>query len=634
MSILSLITGRRLANREQGERKIGWLTAVPAMGLDGLGSSSYGPEAALAVLAPLGAASLNLIGPIMGLIVLLLAILYLSYRQTIIAYPTSGGAYTVAKENLGQTAGLLAASALMIDYVLNVAVGISAGVGALTSIAPDLQPYTLGLCLAVLALVTVANLRGTLEAGWLFAWPTYLFMASFLALIGLGLWHAVATGGHPRAVVPPPPIGPATGVGGLWLLMRAFASGCTAMTGVEAVSNGVGAFKPPVTAQAHRTLTVICVALALLLIGVALLARAYGIAAMDQTRPGYQSVMSHLAAAAVGRGPAYDVAMVSLLCVLTLSANTSFVGFPRLCRLVAQDGFLPKTFAIPDRRLVLSVGVTFLAITAGGLLIVFDGITDRLIPLFAIGAFLTFALSQTGMVAHWRRTPGRQQARLAVNALGAATTAAAFGVILVAKFAEGAWITILAIPATILLLRLIRRYYDDLDQRLRVEGPIVVEETQPPTVLVTVEQRSRMTDRAIRFALTLSPDVVAVHLTQLEGPEAEEDGRALKAAWERDIAAPIRARGLPAPRLLLTPAPFRRIHTPLLQLIEKLDLDTPGRSVAVLIPEVVLGRWWERLLHAGRAEHLRAMLLKHGGPRLNVVITPWRSHVDGVAPDP
>ena len=624
MNVIRLLLGRRLANREQETRKIGWFEAVPAMGLDGLGSSSYGPEAALTMLAPIGLAAPGYITPLMALIVALLAALYLSYRQTIIAYPTNGGAYAVAKDNLGRNASLLAASALMIDYVLNVAVGISAGVGALVSSVPALQAHILELCLVVLALVTLANLRGTAEAGWLFAVPTYLFLVSFVALIGLGLVKTAMAGGHPAPVVAPPAPSAAAGAASLWLLLRAFASGCTAMTGVEAVSNGVGAFRQPVVSQAHRTLTIICAALAVLLLGIAWLAHAYGLTAMDQTRPGYQSLLSQLVGAVIGRGPAYFVAMASLLGVLTLSANTSFVGFPRLCRLVAEDGYLPRPFAVPDRRLVFSVGIGFLTLTSGLLLVLFGGITDRLIPLFAIGAFLTFTLSQAGMVAHWRRKGPGHRLRLGINAVGASATAAALLIIIVAKFAGGAWITIVAIPCTIAVLKAFRRYYDRLAADLTPEGPIRIEETRPPVVLVALEERTRMSDRAIQFAMTLSPDVVAIHLLRLEGPDCEEDGRELKRRWEAEVAGPIAAQGRSPPKLMLVPAPYRKIYPPLLDLIAKLDLETPGRSVAVLIPEMVDAGWWERLLHTGRAERLRAMLVRHGGPRVNVIITPWR----------
>lgn len=625
MKIVDLLIGRRLANREGKQRKIGWVAGVPAMGLDGLGSSSYGPEAALTILIPLGAASLHYVGWVIAPIVALLAILYLSYRQVLVAYPSNGGAYTVAKENLGPTASLVAASALMIDYVLNVAVGISAGVGALTSSVPALHGYTLPLCLGILAVVAIANLRGTREAGWLFALPTYVFIASFLAIIGWGLVQLATSAGDPRPVVAPPPIGRATEAVGIWLLLRAFAAGCTAMTGVEAVSNGVNAFKEPVVKEAQRTLTAICLILGLLLAGIAAVAGGYGIGAMDQTQAGYQSVLSQLVGAIIGRGPVYYVAMASLLAVLCLSANTSFVGFPRVCNLVASDDYLPRAFARSDRRLVLSVGVIFLTVTAAALLIGFGGITDRLIPLFAIGAFLTFSVSQVGMIAHWRRQEGRHRHRLAINALGAVTTIAALVIITAAKFVEGAWVVTVAVPASMALLFAIHRYYARQNARLGVRTDFTVEELDAPTVLVAYEERNRMTDRALRFAMTLSPDVFAIHLLRLDGPDEDEDLAAIRERFQEEIAGPLEAVSIRPPRLMLIPAPYREPQGPLLELVDKIDADTPGRSVAILIPELVIRHWWERVLHSRRAARLRTALLESAGPRLMVITSPWKS---------
>lgn len=624
MRLVDFLLGRRLANREGETRKIGWVAGVPAMGLDGLGSSSYGPEAALTIMIPLGAASLAYVGWVIAPIVALLAILYLSYRQVLVAYPSNGGAYTVARENLGETASLVAAAALMIDYVLNVAVGISAGVGALTSSVPSLHAWTLPLCLGILALVAIANLRGTREAGWLFAAPTYVFIASFLAIIGWGLVRMLLEGGTPAPVVAPPPLGRATEAVGLWLLLRAFASGCTAMTGVEAVSNGVNAFKEPVVREATRTLTAICLVLGLLLAGIAAVAHGYHLGAMDQAQAGYQSVLSQLVGAVIGRGPVYYVAMASLLAVLCLSANTSFVGFPRVAHLVAQADFLPRAFAHADRRLVFSAGVLFLTVTAGALLVVFGGITDRLIPLFAIGAFLTFSMSQLGMIAHWRKQDKGGGYPLAINTLGAATTIVALLVITAAKFVEGAWIVTLAVPATMALLFVTKRYYVRQAARLAASGDFVAEEDQPPTVLVAYEDRNRMTDRALAFAMTLSPDVVAIHLLQLGGPDEEEHCRPIRDRFAAEIAAPLERAGRTPPRLMLIPAPYREIHGPLLALVEKIDVETPGRSVAIIIPEYVPRRWWQRAMHGRRAGHLRRALLDHAGPRLMIVTSPWR----------
>jgi amino acid transporter len=369
MSLLRLLLGRRLANEEYVERKISAFEGVPAMGLDGLGSSSYGPEAALTVLMPLGAAGLAYTGLVMPPILVLLLILHMSYRQTIRAYPSNGGAYTVSKANLGTNASLIAAAALMIDYVLNVAVGISAGVGALTSAVPSLHPHTLILCLTILVLVTVMNLRGTIDAGRAWAFPTYLFVASFVLILAIGVYKTISTGGQPQPVVPPPGLPEPAEAVSIWLLLRSFAAGCTAMTGVEAVSNGVSAFRQPVVKRAHRTLLAICAILGVLLAGISSLVRSYQAGAMDQTQAGYQSVLSQLAGAVIGHGPFYYIAMGSVLCILCLSANTSFVDFPRVCRLVAQDDFLPRPFASFGRRLVFSVGILYLAVAAGLLLI-------------------------------------------------------------------------------------------------------------------------------------------------------------------------------------------------------------------------------------------------------------------------
>ncbi|ACL59060.1 APC family permease [Methylobacterium nodulans] len=632
MSIVGLILGRRLANREYGERKIGAFEGLPAMGLDGLGSSAYGPEAALTVLRPLGAASLASIGWVTAPIVALLVVLFVSYWQTIRAYPTNGGAYVVAKENLGTNASLLAAAALMIDYVLNVAVGISAGVAALVSAVPALHPYILPLCLGILLLVTIVNLRGTLDAGRLFALPTYTFVASFAAILGIGIYNTVTSGGSPHPVVPPPHLPEAAEAVSVWLLLRAFAGGCTAMTGVEAVSNGMSAFREPPVKHGHRTLTAIVVILGSLLAGIAYLATAYRVGAMDQTQGGYRSVLSQLASAVIGEGVFYYVAMGSLLCVLALSANTSFVDFPRLCRAVAQDGFLPKPFAVVGRRLVFSVGILYLAATAGILLTVFGGITDHLIPLFAIGAFMTFTMSQTGMVAHWLRairhaTSARERwahkVHLAINAVGATTTGVALIVILSAKFLEGAWITVVVMPLVIVLLKAVRSYYDEVAARVREPGPLDLRETEPPVVLVALEDWNKVGDRALAFAMSLSPDVVGVHLIQLEGPDEEERHRILRAQWKKDVEEPARRAGLAPPRLVILRAGRRTIYEPILELARELQARFGGRRIAVLIPELVQQRWYQTIMHTHRARRLRSRLLKHGGPRLTVVNVPW-----------
>ncbi len=452
MSLMDYLFGRRLATYEEGEQRVGVLAGIPMLGLDALGSAAYGPEAALTLLIPLGAAGVSYIGPISTLIIVLLMVVYFSYRQTIAAYPQGGGSYTVAKDNLGTTAGLFAAAALLLDYVLVVAVGISAGVGALVSAVQDLQPHTLSLCLAILVVDhdrqpargsrIGAGLHGSdlslhrLAAGW--SWPSALSRRS---------WRERPSRARRGTGGLPPATATATTAAGLWVLMRAFASGCTAMTGVEAVSNGVTAFREPAVRHAQRTLTAIIGLLAVMLAGIAYLCHVYTIGATEPGQAGYQSILSQLVAAVIGRGLFYYITIGSVLGVLALSANTGFADFPRLCRVIASDGFLPGGFAHRGRRLVYSQGIIVLAVLSAGLLIAFGGITDHLIPLFAVGAFLAFTLSQAGMVMHWWRLGGAHAKKsMVINAAGAVSTGVTLVVVLVSKFLEGAWIMIALDP--------------------------------------------------------------------------------------------------------------------------------------------------------------------------------------------
>ena len=472
MSLTNLLFGRPLRSSEEGGEKLGPAAGISIFGLDALSSAAYGPEAALTLLIPLGAAGIAYLLPITGSIIILLAIVYFSYRQTIEAYPTGGGSYTVASKNLGEFPGLLAAAALMIDYVLTAAVGISAGVGALVSAVPSLQPHTLLMCLMILLLMTIINLRGVRETGAVFIFPTCLFVGSLLITLALGLVKSLAAGGHPAPVIAPPTLHLPTAAVGAWLLLKAFSSGCTAITGVEAVSNGVRAFREPAVKSAQRTLTAVIAILIVLLAGIAFLVRAYHIGATAPGEAGYQSVLSQLTAAVAGKGFFYYITIGSILLVLALSANTAFADFPRLCRAVAEDGYLPRGFASRGRRLVYSQGIYILAALCAVLLILFGGITDRLIPLYAVGAFLAFTLSQAGMVAHWRRAGGKgSRHSMFVNGLGAVATATTVAVVTIAKFAAGAWVTTLLIPVMVILMISVRRHYDhvegETDRRLR-----------------------------------------------------------------------------------------------------------------------------------------------------------------------
>jgi len=618
MSLIDTILGRPLASKEAGEQRIGVAAGVPTFGLDALSSAAYGPEAALTVLLPFGVAGLTFIFPITVAIVILLGIVYLSYRQTIAAYPSGGGSYTVARENLGAKASLLAAAALMTDYVLNVAVGISAGVGALISAVPGFQPYTLALCLIILILLTVMNLRGIGEAGTLFMLPTCVFILSLCAIVVWGMLATISSGGHPQPVIAPAHLAKATEVMSAWMLLRAFASGCTAMTGVEAVSNGVQAFREPVVPAARRTLTVIIVILMMLLLGIAYLAHAYRIGATEPGTPQYQSVLSQLIGAIAGRGIFYWVSIASILLVLCLSANTSFADFPRLCRAVAEDGYLPYSLTSQGRRLVYSEGIWLLAILSGVLLLVFDGITDRLIPLFAVGAFLAFTLSQSGMVVHWWKHQGRgARASMAVNGLGATATAVTVIVVAVVKFIDGAWIVVLLVPSLVALMLAVHRHYERIEREIFAPGDLKLDNLREPIVIVPILEWSSIAEYALQFAMTLSREIEVLHI------ESEKSSSSLKDIWPSRVERPAREANRAIPRLTVLKSPFRFVVQPILDHVLEVEQKNPDRTIAVLLPELVERRWYQYFLHNQRARILAARLLAQGAHRIVIVNVPW-----------
>jgi amino acid transporter len=490
VSVADVLFGRPLASQEEREQRVGPLEGIPLLGLDALSSAAYGPEAALTVLLAVGAAGLRIFTPIAIAVIVLLAIVCFSYRQTIAAYPTGGGSYTVAHENLGPSLGVLAGAALALDYILNVAVGISAGVGAIVSAVPALQPHTLPLCLGVLVLLTVVNLRGVRDAGVVFFAPTYLFVACLLFTFAVGLVKTVLAGGHPAPVVAPPPLPAATATASLWMVLHAFASGCTALTGVEAVSNGVTIFKKPTRKHAKQTLTSIVALLTLLLAGVTFLSRVYHIGATRAGARGYESVLSQVVSAVTGRGVFYYVSIAAIFAVLALSANTSFADFPRLGRVLASDRYVPIAFANRGRRLVFSSGIVVLASLAAILLIAFGGLTERLIPLFAVGAFLAFTLSQAGMVRHWLREGGPGAWRsLLINAVGAAATGSTLVVIVVAKFVDGAWVSILLIVGMVTLFQRVHAHYAVIEAETMKHLPMDatgLADHKPPVVVVPI----------------------------------------------------------------------------------------------------------------------------------------------------
>lgn len=618
MSFFDFVLGKPLRSVDERGEQIGPIAGVPVFGLDALSSAAYGPEAALTLLIPLGMAGIAHIVPISVAIIILLALVFFSYRQTIDAYPHGGGSYTVASENLGEFPGLLAAAALMIDYILNAAVGISAGVGAVVSAFPGLQPHTLALCLSILIVLTLINMRGVKDTGVAFLLPTYLFCGSMILLIGVGVARVLAAHGHPVAVVTPPRLLPGTAALSLWLLAKVFASGCTAMTGVEAVSNGVQAFREPTQRNAKKTLSLIIALLMIFLAGIAFLCRAYGIGATDPTGPGYQSILSQLIGAVLGKGWFYYVAIGSILLVLALSANTSFADFPRLTRAIAERDFLPHVFIIRGRRLLYSHGIFALVFFTAFLLIIFGGVTDRLIPLFAIGAFLAFTLSQAGMVVHWRRNPGpRSKRRMWINGIGAFATGLTTLVVLIAKFTEGAWITALLIPLLIVVMLAVRGHYARVDRETVVSGPMDLSHRESPLVVVPVDKWTRISEKALRFALKLSDQVQAVHV------DAEDCGDQVCEEWRRNVVCSFEALHETPPDLILVPSPFRLVLMPLVDHVLLLEARNPDRQIAVLVPELVVTKWWQYLLHNQRAELLKLLLLLRGNQRIIVVNIPW-----------
>ena len=621
--IMDLVFGRSLSDQEEHGQRIGTAMAIPVLGLDAISSSAYGPEAAATVLLALGASGVQYVLPITIAISILLFIVFFSYRQTIEAYPSGGGSYTVARENLGTFFGLLAAAALMLDYILDVAVGISAGIGAMISALPSLQPYTLSLCLITLVVLTIVNLRGVKEAGWVFLVPTYLFVGSLGGIILYGVYQVWISGGHPASLVDhhaPSSLSMAAESFSWWLIIRAFASGCTAMTGVEAVSNCMKIFAEPVTQNAKRSLGLIVAILGFLLIGISYLASAYGLVATDPGAPGYESLLSELTSSIVGRGVIYHITLSSIVLVLMFSANTGYADFPRLCQILARDNFMPHIFAERGRRLVFSYGIIFISAVAGLLLILFHGITDALIPLFAIGAFLAFTLSQAGMVVHWWKDKNSDhRLKLAsINGVGAVATGITLLVIVVSKFAEGGWFTVVMIPILIFAFYAVRRHYESVAGAIATDDKLSFHEAHRPLVIVPVRGWSRMTLKAMRFAVKISDDIYGVYINNTGSDESF-----IKNSWQEFVAEPALAAGKKVPELICLNSPYRQVFSPLMKFIDEIEKSHPDRQLVVLIPNLVEMKWYHYFLHNQRALLLQGILRLRADRRIIVVSVPW-----------
>jgi amino acid transporter len=595
--IRQIVLGSPLPTAEEIVRRLNKIQALAIFSSDALSSVAYATEEILLVLVVAGTGSIGLSLPISLVIVGLLAVVVTSYYQTIHGYPSGGGAYIVAHDNLGVLPGLVAAAALLIDYVLTVAVSTTAGIAAITSAFPELLPWRIELCLLAIVLIAWANLRGVRESGRLFAIPTYSFVLIFLVLIGTGLvrW---ATGTLPSL---PAPVLAEAGAGvqalTLFLVLRAFASGCTALTGVEAISNGIPAFRKPEAHNAGLTLVAMAILLGAMFLGISFLARTLGVVPAE-----HETVVSQIGRSVLGDGPLYLILQVATMLILVLAANTSFAGFPRLAAILARDRYLPRQLTNLGDRLVFANGIVLLAVIAGALVVVFGGQTHRLIPLYAVGVFLSFTLSQAGMVRHWRKERGQGWTwKMTVNGLGAVATGVVLIVIAGTKFVHGAWIVIALIPAIVWAFSQVRRHYQDVAQQLSLEGlepePWPEQASHPRfKVVVPVSGMHRGTLAALRFARSLSTDVTAV-VVDVEPPSTARVAEKWP-AWGHDIP------------LEILPSPYRSTLAPLLHFLDETDRRDSERGPAVVVlPEFLPARWWHHLLHNQTARIIKRALL-------------------------
>jgi amino acid transporter len=603
------VFGRPLASERLEHERLNKRTALAVLSSDAISSVAYATDQILFVLGgAIGLAAVHYVLPISAVIVGLLVLVGLSYRQTVFAYPNGGGSYTVARENLGVTPGLVAAAALLTDYILTVAVSISGGVAAITSAYPALAPHTVLICSSSILLLATVNLRGVRESGAAFSLPTYAFIVMMLALLGTGGYRFFT--GHelapltaafkvdPVSARPAGHFSPITGVAMAYLLMRGFAEGCAAMTGTEAISNGVMAFKAPAQRNAAVTLGWMVAILALFFLGVSFLAQHYQV--MPTTSETVLSILGHHI---FGGGPLYYALQYTTFAVLVLAANTAFADFPRLAGILAHDGYVPRQLQARGDRLAFSNGIVMLALLAWILVWLFNGDTNSLVPLYAIGVFVCFTLSQAGMVVHWLTTkaPGwRWKATL--NGVGAVATGLVSVIQVVTKFTSGGWIVAVIIPAIILLLRAVHRHYVEFAEEIRFLGQSPIAPLHH-TVIVPVNGITKATSGALVYATTISDEVMALYI------EVDPSNTAvLQASWDAwDIGVP----------LVVVPSPYRSILKPLVEYVENLRMVSPGELVTIVVPEIVPRRWWEHLLHNKTALYIRTAFLF----RPNVVVT-------------
>jgi amino acid transporter len=597
------VVGKPIPSHLAHHERLSRLTGLAVLSSDPLSSVAYATEEILRVLVLVGASALSLASPIAITIAAILAIVVFSYRQTIHAYPSGGGAYIVSKENLGELPALIAASSLLIDYVLTVAVSIAAGVAAITSAFPAWHVNRVELTLLFVVLLMVGNLRGIRESGRIFAVPTYFFVLTILMLVVTGAWHVLRGGLAP--VVAPAPVASAGAPLTLFLLLTAFSNGCTAMTGVEAVSNGVPAFKPPESKNAAATMLMMVVLSITMFLGITFLARAYQIMPSEQ-----ETVVSQLARGVFGaRTVLYYAVQAATMLILVLAANTAYADFPRLASILARDRYVPRQFMNQGDRLAFSNGILGLSALAAVLLVVFGGDTHALIPLYMIGVFVSFTLSQAGMVVHWRRerSPGWRTSAV-INGIGSTVTGLVLLVVGTTKAHEGAWIIMLLIPLNVVFFRITHRHYEIVASQLTLRG------WQPNghrrnTVLVPVGGIQRAVVEALAYARTLATDVRAVYIDV--DPVATQELRHLWSEW---------GQGVP---LVVLESPYRSLMEPLLEYIDQIRDGHQGDYVTIVLPEFVPARWWHHFFHNQRALLIKGALLF----KPNTVVTSVPFHL-------
>ena len=613
--VKGVLIGRRLASEEEEHERLSKKVGLAIMASDNISSSAYATEEAMRVLALAGASALALTMPITIAITVILAIVVLSYLQVIRAYPSGGGSYVVASENLGTMAGLVAAAALLVDYVLTVAVSVAAGVAAVTSAFPEVFPERVLIGVVLVALLAVANLRGAREAGLIFAAPTYIYVAALYGLIAFGLFRVV-TGNMPAPVAPDQSFDP-TGIQplALFLVLRAFASGSSGLTGTEAVANGVPAFKKDESRNASGVLIAMALIFGTLFLSISFLATTIGI---QPDASETQTVLSLLARSIVGDGPYFYLVQISTTVILTLAANTAFNGFPRLASIMATDRFMPRQFAQRGDRLAFSTGIVALAILSAALLWHFDASVTGLIPLYTVGVFIAFTLSQAGMVRRWLRLHGRGWLPSAtINAAGAAATAVVAVVVTVTKFGDGAWLVVAIVPVLVAMFWSIRRHYRSIEDRLLIASTKPVRIVPAvPQVVVPVSRIDRASVRALSIARGLSGDLHAVHISF-----DEEGARAFKRRWHQVVGDEI-----PLDPII---SPYRSLFAPLLRYIDALDQGDPRRPIIVVLAEFVPRHWWDALLHNQTALLLKLRLF--GRRNTSVMDVPY--HLDDADTD-